>query len=193
MQTVYTRLTEVDEIRLLCLQPRLNSNSVKCTLQKARLSLLPHYVALSYMWGPKEEQKNITLNGFTCPIRSNLWHALLHLRLETGTRFIWADAICIDQSSIEERNHQVAQMWRIYSQAEMVIAWLGVPGTMSEQAIRTICHYGESSHPSITSPLNQNAMWDRGSLLDFLLALCRREYWSRLWIVQEILMAKKLL
>jgi hypothetical protein len=37
----------------------------------------------------------------------------------------WIDALCIDQCSILERNHQVAQMCSIYTKAQEVIAWLG--------------------------------------------------------------------
>jgi hypothetical protein len=38
---------------------------------------------------------------------------------------LWIDALCIDQSNIQERKYQVALMGRFYSEAEMVIAWLG--------------------------------------------------------------------
>jgi hypothetical protein len=32
---------------------------------------------------------------------------------------------CIDQNNIEERNHQVAEMGRIYTEARQVAVWLG--------------------------------------------------------------------
>jgi hypothetical protein len=35
------------------------------------------------------------------------------------------DAICIDQSNIAERNSQVQIMCSIYSNADLVILWLG--------------------------------------------------------------------
>jgi hypothetical protein len=38
---------------------------------------------------------------------------------------MWIDAVCIDQSSVSERNYQVAQMGAIYAAAALVIVWLG--------------------------------------------------------------------
>ena len=35
------------------------------------------------------------------------------------------ECTCIDQNNIEERNHQVAQMGRIYTEAKQVAVWLG--------------------------------------------------------------------
>jgi hypothetical protein len=35
----------------------------------------------------------------------------------------WVDAVCIDQTSMPERNHQVRRMGKIYAQATDIIAW----------------------------------------------------------------------
>lgn len=40
-------------------------------------------------------------------------------------RVLWVDAICINQSNPDEKNHQVRQMYRIYSSASRVLIWLG--------------------------------------------------------------------
>ncbi|KAF2447053.1 HET-domain-containing protein [Karstenula rhodostoma CBS 690.94] len=37
----------------------------------------------------------------------------------------WIDALCINQNSTVERNHQVSQMGEIYSHARQVLAWMG--------------------------------------------------------------------
>jgi hypothetical protein len=37
---------------------------------------------------------------------------------------VGVNALCIDQSNIPERNNQVDQMGRIYSQALGVVAWI---------------------------------------------------------------------
>jgi Heterokaryon incompatibility protein (HET) len=47
----------------------------------------------------------------------------------------WIDAICIDQSSIAERSHQVSRMKEIYKTAKEVVAWLGPEAKKSELAI----------------------------------------------------------
>ena len=47
----------------------------------------------------------------------------------------WIDSICIDQSNLQERAHQVQLMQLIYRQAEQVIVWLGKPSNDSDLAI----------------------------------------------------------
>lgn len=41
----------------------------------------------------------------------------------------WADAICMNQADAQERSSQVQLMYNIFSQAKMVISWLGADGT----------------------------------------------------------------
>jgi hypothetical protein len=38
---------------------------------------------------------------------------------------LWVDAVCINQLDPVEKGHQVAQMGRIYENAERVVVWLG--------------------------------------------------------------------
>jgi hypothetical protein len=40
--------------------------------------------------------------------------------------FLRIDAICIDQSQMQERNHHVAKLGNIYSNARDVLVWLGL-------------------------------------------------------------------
>jgi len=37
----------------------------------------------------------------------------------------WADGICIDQSNLKERGHQVALMGQLYRKATLVCSWMG--------------------------------------------------------------------
>ncbi|KAF2029388.1 hypothetical protein EK21DRAFT_67686, partial [Setomelanomma holmii] len=61
------------------------------------------YEVLSYVWGSTTELRTITCNGYETSITRNLHDALLRSRLPTETRYIWADALCVDQSSNEEK------------------------------------------------------------------------------------------
>ncbi|KAF8852372.1 HET-domain-containing protein, partial [Acephala macrosclerotiorum] len=119
----YTALdTTKSEIRLIHLQPGRVTDEIKCELILASLNDKSTYEALSYEWGPPcPGVFGIKLNGQEHFVRENLWLALRCLRLEDGPRTFWIDAICIDQSNIPERNHQVDQMGRIYSQALGVV------------------------------------------------------------------------
>jgi hypothetical protein len=85
------------------------------------------YEALSYTWGTKEKTKQIILNGERFMVTENLHSALHYLRFKNEDRILWIDAICIDQSHIAERNHQVGHMASIYRDADRVLFWLGEP------------------------------------------------------------------
>ncbi|CZT42137.1 uncharacterized protein RSE6_01989 [Rhynchosporium secalis] len=49
--SLYQPLGGSDEIRLLYLQPRDDSHTVRCNIKHTKLSGEPVYEALSYMWG----------------------------------------------------------------------------------------------------------------------------------------------
>ncbi|ETN44942.1 uncharacterized protein HMPREF1541_09817 [Cyphellophora europaea CBS 101466] len=95
-----------------------------CTLKVTDLSKLGNatpFVALSYTWGTGS--KSLIVNDHAVVVTENLFHALLSLRQKHKT--VWADALCINQSNIEEKSQQVAHMHTIYSTAREVIVWLG--------------------------------------------------------------------
>jgi Heterokaryon incompatibility protein (HET) len=52
--------------------------------------------------------------------------------------YFWIDALCINQASIEEKNHQVAMMRKIYSSASFVLVWLGPEADDSAIAMRVL-------------------------------------------------------
>jgi hypothetical protein len=105
----------------------------------------PIYEALSYAWGDAKVTSPIFLES--CPFQAtvNLVSALRHLRHEDNTRTLWVDAICIDQSNIQERGHQVAFMAKIYSMAECDILWLGDdPHDDAEKTFKLIQNIGHT-------------------------------------------------
>ena len=83
------------------------------------------YEALSYVWGDAMVTTTLSLNGQTYQVTTNLEAALRALRLQDKDRLIWIDAICINQTSIQERNQEVPRMGQIYRRARHVIIWMG--------------------------------------------------------------------
>lgn len=84
------------------------------------------HIAVSYVWGFYLSSHTIYINDKPFKVSLNLFRLLLRLsRLENFTAYYWIDAICIDQSNVSERNHQVQQMGTIYRNADQVICWLG--------------------------------------------------------------------
>ncbi|KAL8687732.1 MAG: hypothetical protein Q9218_006183 [Villophora microphyllina] len=124
-----------DAIRLLALFPGHQAESIKCKIVHTALSERPHYEALSYTWGPTETCAWILLDGVRFPITNNLHGALTDLRFTDRIRYLWVDAICIDQYNDAEKSVQIQQIKTIYSQAHRVLGWLGPSASDSDMAI----------------------------------------------------------
>lgn len=157
----------------LVLQPLSCQDPIRCTITHAKLEDDIRYEALSYVWGSGESTKIIEINDFELAIRTNLWEALRYLAPARGTRVLWIDAICINQESDAERNHQVAQMGRIYSSAKTVVVWLGSPTKESHALFQLLSNpYQWAELQKLPGLLEQS--------LENLVLLCQREYWTRL-------------
>ncbi len=107
---------------------------IECTLAHVAFGDNPEYKALSYAWGDGTVKRTILLNGTKFEVGNNLAAALVNIRgLESAGEMpqaIWIDAICINQSDLEERGRQVRLMPNIYARAERVLVWLGTIGSL---------------------------------------------------------------
>ena len=155
---------------------------MKCIISKTSLDDMPVYEALSYMWGDPDPQEQICLDCQIIGIGTNLAKALRHLRYRTMPRTIWVDAICIDQSNDEERNHQLKLMTNIYSAASRVLIWLGEAKRGSTFTMDCVESLG------------------RGQIVDIHTASLAhiyfqshfgRQWATRAWVVQELAVAKQ--
>ena len=188
-----------DTIRLLQLQPHADDQDIACTISSFRLSNAPPYTAISYVCGPHDEHHWICLNNARLQVRPNLWRCLWHLRQHRQFGYIWIDAICISQQDAEERTHQVAFMGQIYSNASLVIAWLGEKADGVVDVLESrgnhdmfqrfldvgyLCTRRHNTEPICDHCSIRILLWK--ALAD----VGRREYWTRRWIVQEIALAK---
>ncbi|KAK4896107.1 hypothetical protein LTR27_005964 [Elasticomyces elasticus] len=122
------------EIRVLHLLPGRPDTAIRCQLHTISLAgdIPPVYEALSYTWGAVTKGRVITLQCNAVErdvaVTDNLWAALNGLRHPfIWSRTIWVDAVCINQLDFAERGSQVALMRDIYSSADRVNVWLGVP------------------------------------------------------------------
>jgi Heterokaryon incompatibility protein (HET) len=155
---IYPPLGSSSSIRVLELMPAKTRNArLRCLLREevvrihelglggsvdenGALSSGNDYDALSYAWESQIPDRSIIMRceGGGEQIRRitfNVEAALRRPRLRTESRRLWVDSICIDQSSIAERNHQVSLMGDIYWSAQRVFIWLG---ESNEDAINTI-------------------------------------------------------
>lgn len=113
-----------------------------CKLEVVSLEDKPTYSALSYVWGDPAITRTVLVNGervnVTTNLASALEHAPKHLEGANVAPRLWADALCINQDDPDEKNHQVPFMKDIYSQAEIVICWLGPPDDKIHRAMHWI-------------------------------------------------------
>jgi Heterokaryon incompatibility protein (HET) len=100
------------------------------------------YTALSYCWGDPTARESILLNGKKFTISKNLYIAIEHIQDADEAVVIWADAICINQDSNEEKTEQVQLMHSIYSKARRVILWLGEATPKTDAAFDRINKIG---------------------------------------------------
>ena len=201
MSSFTYRPLQKGDIRLIEIQA---GSALRCQLHHASIDNPPAYVALSYTWGAPVFSKAIPLDGQVFRVTKNLHEALhtLGSGYRDAGRFLWVDAICIDQGNIPERNKQVLLMTRIYAKATMVEAWLGRPSADSNLAFKTMTDFENHLHAltrfhnnDVVAALASISVYDRavfgppgsdvGRGWTAISALCHRDWWRRAWIVQE--------
>ncbi|MAD87405.1 MAG: hypothetical protein CL912_30980 [Deltaproteobacteria bacterium] len=153
------------------------------------------FAALSYVWGDESIRKDIILSGETVSVTANLESALRALAGDNtfGDRFrLWIDAICINQADDHERAHQVQKMRDIYSGAWFVIAWIGWsrPDADINHAFRflRILASLQGDQRDLERLQIEEGEPSKGIYFCALNGLMKQEYWSRLWVIQELIM-----
>ncbi|KAN0098909.1 Heterokaryon incompatibility protein (HET) domain containing protein [Hyaloscypha variabilis] len=208
----YIPLTEgTKAIRIMRLNPGERFESeLSCEIITAELSgkNIPVYEAISYAWEGQSPDQNHFLvchskdeKNTKLLITKNCAEALRRFRRNDGIRALWIDAICIDQSSTQDRNHQVRIMGEIYARAQRVLIWLGEDASSNtaitlqlmrdlarsnpnndeerrplESRMKSICNLSDS-------PANPDVYgWN------IYIALFERPWFKRMWTLQEIVL-----
>ncbi|KAL8692679.1 MAG: hypothetical protein Q9218_002352 [Villophora microphyllina] len=200
--------------RLVILLPASFDDDIRISLRVVNPCEV-HYEALSYTWGSTNDSVKIRVTeppklwrikrSESLAVTQNLAMALRYLRSEHSTRDMWIDAICIDQQNLKERGQQVGMMGEIYAQATRVVIWLGPATDDSALAMATLGSLGSRvdvdwhqtrnvvpisdrdahwANPDIELPYDEK-LWR--SIVNFY----RRPWFHRLWIWQEVLLAKR--
>ena len=200
----YSPLKGTRDIRLLFIEAAVgNPDMLKCQIRHFNIDDAPPYRALSYEWGNKKLKHPLFLNNrrFNFKMGTNLWKALRQLRdhgicatcndnkdttLSYDIKWIWIDALCINQKIKSERSHQVRFMGRIYKSAIVVFAWL-----MSDLDETEGHWYYEEALENLgrTTPGRNLTVAD----MEKFERLFQLSYWERVWIIQEICLAKNII
>ena len=200
LESVYRRHLPENSIRLL----RIVNDGVDFsgTLDEFQLDNLPYFAALSWCWmsGGDQGVTTFTCNGQQFPISKHLYALLDHLTPNgvQSSITIWIDAICINQSHIEEKNFHIPRMHEIYGKAYSVIVWLGESGDGNELAMnaRTVANLSAKlvDFPDYNSPEDMtlyNLPVSTDPIWKALGRLCERDWFYRTWVVQEVALARK--
>jgi hypothetical protein len=172
-------------IRLLRVLPGLSGGLIQVEMQQAApgtvkpetasqssealdQNSIQGYRCLSYTWGEPCEGREILLNGCTFRVRDNLFEFLDVARRLFSTELLWVDAICIDQSSLAERGHQVERMGRVYECALGVLIWLGIFPSLEHIA----------AYLSRRRYVSRYAYFERKKIRDVM----KHTYWTRAWV-----------
>ena len=121
--------------RVLKLSPTAGI-TLNCEIITVSLVSPPSYEALSYAWDAQAPTHPITCNGKSLFITANCEAALRRLRPRFVPRTLWIDSICIDQTSVLERNQQVKHIGEIYGKSSRVVVWLGESTLQSDITLK---------------------------------------------------------
>lgn len=196
----YPEKLNKSSFRIFTLEPGKEGDGLQGSLQTHRLHTSCEYEALSYEWGNKTETRSMKCNNYDFRITQSLDIALRRLRLTNKPRSLWIDQICINQESELERSAQVSIMRLIYSNAAMVIAWLGQADTEATSSVKNFLsaflkvgdhvhgakHFPDNDHLArLNLPRRDSRVWKD---LNLMLGV---SYFSRVWIIQELASSSK--
>ncbi|KAI0199526.1 heterokaryon incompatibility protein-domain-containing protein [Astrocystis sublimbata] len=162
--------------------------------------------------------RHMVVNRRFMRVSTNLYHGLREIRrqLRQSTRaglYLWVDAICIDQDNYAEKGEQVDLMGDIFTRAEGVIIWLGA-GILTEdlevksmaRKIEQLVHdiQRDAGHMPAVGYWQSKSATERRQVLDrhglpargqpqwvHLWKLLSRRWFSRIWAIQELVLAAK--
>ncbi|MCJ1411568.1 hypothetical protein MMC19_005658 [Ptychographa xylographoides] len=175
MYTPYRNLRQGD-FRLLTAMKGAHDRDLRFKFTQAVPSKTQQYTAISYTWGNDAPTETVYVDGQPLRIRPNLWACLYTLR-HYCWQYIWADAVCINQDDVTEKNQQVRMMDQIYQNATVVSVWLGlVP----------LPDWLNISGSVVTLEVDD---FDWAESME---DLANRPYWTRSWTIQEYMLAREI-
>ncbi|KAE9373089.1 hypothetical protein N431DRAFT_406382 [Stipitochalara longipes BDJ] len=203
-------------IRIINLSPSRNKSAPLCIrLKTVCVDNFTSYECLSYTWDGQIPDRPVYCGRKLMLVTANAEAAMCRFRRKHRQRWLWIDAICINQACVEEKNAQVSMMADIYRNARAVLVWLGAGTRDIEKAIaychRAICiplkHMRGVDLPTPPARsrweelkkqfyLQPNVKW----MLEEDYRLCvekgldqitQHRYWSRIWTVQEVALSRR--
>ncbi|OAL43782.1 HET-domain-containing protein [Pyrenochaeta sp. DS3sAY3a] len=180
------------QIRLLHLKPGHSMSTIQCDFSYVNLDSPGMYLALSYTWGRDPPPIPILVNGKATLVTDNLYLALLHFR-KRGIKTLWVDFLCINQNDLAERASQVSLMRDVYCKADMVLVWLGESNALTARAfdeLHGLAELVDFDNAIPTEYIRSSAVQD-SERWRAISEVLYRPWFRRMWIIQEVLSARK--
>ncbi|KAI1421934.1 hypothetical protein F5Y12DRAFT_663552 [Xylaria sp. FL1777] len=189
-------------------QQESGDSDLECELTTWLIGDAPPYRSVSYTWGDPKHTTWIRVNGKRMQVRQNCKDVLQQIHQHTGAdRYIWVDAICINQADHHEKNIQVAAMGAIYQKADIVLACLGAHDEYSRALVQNIKQNSElfkqaSTYYSVPKPErkpNRAIKWrvrnwhvrqNPDQLVRMFFEFLCRPYFQRVWTYPEMRSAR---
>src|SRR3569833_3188424 len=172
-------MKQSSELRILELEPGECDEPLRGRLRIEEIGKFPDYHTISYTWaderGDTDKNSAIHLDGAVLAITRNCHTALRRVRRQVSAIRLWIDAVCIDQDNISERGHQVNLMPKVYARARSVYVYLGESSDGSDAVIGFLGGDQRSFSAATRAGFQK---------------LVRRRYFSRIWVLQEIALAR---
>ncbi|KAF7934957.1 uncharacterized protein EAE98_003002 [Botrytis deweyae] len=197
----YLPLERTSDIRLLQTSLSPGSKRLYGKFTQVSLDVVPSirvpYAAISYHWGSADTCDQIRFDeghylGLNSSAGKFLRSFAAHLDFEFEPCFLWIDALCINQNCNIEKGSQVRQIGRIHSSALQVLAWIGDESTDSDLAMDFVVtlhdlmiYFGT---PSFSDVISVPGCEHRSPGWKALDALLQRPWFSRTWIIQEVVL-----
>ena len=175
--------------------PRLQ-DEISCTMTELSLDDVDDQLtfdAISYAWGDWTDSRTITVNGHRLAVTKNLDEALHLFREDYSVeRYLWVDAICVNQRNSDERSRQVAMMGEIYRLARTVRVWLGHAGVFTDFCMDELAEFvPDPALEDLSTLTTPQYLLESDDFYKGLLDLSDRRWWRRLWTVQEVVLASQ--
>ena len=185
------------QFRLVKILPETMSN-MRCEIVTQSLDYPCDYIAISYAWGDPDDKTEITLEHdvpdeyhnttrqrVSIQVTVSLHGALGALRHQDEDVYVWVDSLSIDQQNKDELSRQVQLMSYIYGRATSVAIWLGPEIDNSHSALQLMEELANvaDTRGKVYRRISDDA---KRSHFSALVSLFEREYWNRLWVVQEV-------
>ncbi|KAK3387360.1 heterokaryon incompatibility protein-domain-containing protein [Podospora didyma] len=185
-----------DEIRLLEISLIKSRDRISFRLFSVPLNEAPLFWAVSYTWGDPSQRRaeQLQVNNHSFMVSPNLFHILYKYvtvlefavkkdkisHLLWKIRYVWVDAICINQADFAERAQQIQIMGRIYQTGKVGVFLDSDPSHEGDKAAREALQEVCTQVTQGRGPVHiSDDCWV--ALHDFF----AKGWFHRMWVIQE--------